>query len=138
MRKSYRKRRVDLPPKYQHFKPAGVPRRMLQCVVLTLDEFEAIRLADYIGKDHNDASVKMNISRPTFSRLIEKARHKVAQAIIDGMELVIEGGNVDFSQTLHRCSKCGEDHVIAQTQDLTNCPDCGSKEINNLNKKFEK
>lgn len=133
MRSPYRKRRVYLPPKYQNFKPAGLPRRMLKNMTLTLDEFEAIRLADYLGKEHQDASQRMNISRPTFTRLIAKARQKVAKAIIDGMQLVIEGGNIDFALSLHRCDECGEELILAQSQSLKICPECGSQDIKSLN-----
>ncbi|MGD9898544.1 MAG: DUF134 domain-containing protein [Calditrichaceae bacterium] len=138
MRSSYRKRRVHLPPKYQYFKPAGIPRKMLKSMILTLDEFEAIRLADYLGKEHRDAAQRMNISRPTFTRLIAKARQKVSKAIIDGMELVIEGGNIDFAQSLHRCDECGEELILARSQSLQNCPECGSQDIKSLNSEYVK
>ncbi len=138
MRSPYRKRRVHLPPRYRDFKPAGLPRKMLKSMILTLDEFEAIRLADYLGKEHQEAAQRMNISRPTFTRLIAKARQKVARAIIDGMELVIEGGNIDFAQSLHRCDKCGEELILAQSQRLENCPECGSLDIKSLTSQYVK
>ena len=99
---------INVPPRFNNFKPSGVPRRFLKQIDLTIDEYEALRLTDYLQLEHLEASEKMNISRPTFTRLIEKARHKVAQAIVNGMELVIEGGNIDFVNTLHRCRECGE------------------------------
>ncbi len=107
-------------------------------MILTLDEFEAIRLADYLGKEHQDAAQRMNISRPTFTRLIAKARQKVARAIIDGMELVIEGGNIDFAQSLHHCDECGEELILAQSQRLENCPECGSLAIKSLTSQYVK
>ena len=103
MRNSYRKRRVHSPPKFLNFKPSGIPRKLIKSVVLTIDEYEAIRLADHLGKEHLEASEMMHISRPTFTRLIERARQKTAHAIVEGMELVIEGGNVDFCDANHRC-----------------------------------
>ncbi|TCK62187.1 DUF134 domain-containing protein [Seleniivibrio woodruffii] len=87
---------IGAQPEISSFKPRGISAKKLKAVNLTLDEFEAIRLADYQGLSHEDAAVLMNISRPTFSRLVEKARIKVASFIIEGSELNISGGNVTF------------------------------------------
>ena len=78
----------------------------------------------------------MNISRPTFTRLIEKARRKVAQAIIDGKELIIEGGYFDFVNTIHQCADCGEASPQPFDEDAENCPDCGSENVENLAWRF--
>ena len=85
-------RRILLPPRFLTFKPMGVPRRLLQRVTLSVDEFEAIRLADHERLDHLEAAARMGISRSTFSRLIDSAHGKVAACIIEGRELRIEGG----------------------------------------------
>ena len=132
MRGPYRKRMVQRPPQFSNFKPSGVPRKFLESIQLTVDEFEAIRLADYLQKDHAQAAEMMRISRPTFTRLIQRARQKLATAIIEGMELVIMGGNIDFAHTLHRCHDCGE--VIQQPPDAEDedCPGCGSKNVEDL------
>ena len=55
-----------------------------------MDELETVRLADYEGMYHEDAAVKMNISRATFGRILNNARHKVADAIVNGKALKIE------------------------------------------------
>ncbi|WP_303852721.1 DUF134 domain-containing protein [Seleniivibrio woodruffii] len=89
---------IGAKPEIASFKPRGIAAKKLKAVNLTLDEFEAIRLADYQGLSHEDAAVLMNISRPTFSRLVEKARIKVASFIIEGSELNISGGNVQFQE----------------------------------------
>jgi len=132
MRRPYRKRRIHMPPRFGHFKPAGVPRRLLKRIELTLDEYEAIRLADYDGLEHLEASEKMSISRSTFTRLIERARHKMAEVLIDGREMVIEGGNIDFVNTLLRCVDCGEFMPGPLEPDVTRCRDCGSGNIEDL------
>ncbi len=77
------------------FKPAGIPMRQLDVLVLGLDELEAIRLADLQGLYQDAAADSMGISRTTFSRLVASARHKVAEALIDGKALHIEGGVVE-------------------------------------------
>jgi hypothetical protein len=101
--------------------------------VLSIDEYEAIRLADHLGKDHLEASEMMHISRPTFSRLIERARQKTAHALIDGMELIIEGGNVDFCHARFRCGKCGSEQIQPCNQHNENCTECGSEDLTTMN-----
>lgn len=77
-----------------YFKPAGVPLFKLREVVLPLDEFEAIRLADREGLEHAEAAVRMGVSRPTFTRILRAARRKVAEFLGWGAALRIEGGPV--------------------------------------------
>ncbi len=132
MRQPYRRRRVKLPPRYNNFKPSGIPRRMLQTLILTVDEYEAIRLADYEQLQHEEAGRRMDISRPTFTRLVEKARQKVAIALMEGHELVIEGGNVDFTYNLYKCRDCGDLNETERKNELSACPDCGSYNMENL------
>jgi len=129
MRGPYRKRRVDIPPRFKQFKPAGVPSRAIESITLTIDEYEGLRLADYLGMDHQQSADKMNISRPTFSRLIEKARNKVATAIIEGKALLIEGGNIDFAIKFYQCARCGFILELPRDQVVSRCPQCGSAEL---------
>ncbi|HOJ04968.1 MAG TPA: DUF134 domain-containing protein [Bacteroidota bacterium] len=131
-------RRILLPPRFLTFKPMGVPRRLLQRVTLSVDEFEAIRLADHERLDHLEAAARMGISRSTFSRLIDSAHGKVASCIIEGRELRIEGGEVDFEQSLQRCADCGDEvlHEAADAaEDATvdeSCRICGSERVVDL------
>jgi predicted DNA-binding protein (UPF0251 family) len=76
-----------------YFKPRGIPLVELEEVSVHLDELEAIRLADYEGLYHEDAAQKMKISRATFGRILDEARHKVAEAIMKGKALKIETDN---------------------------------------------
>ncbi|MBU0614457.1 MAG: DUF134 domain-containing protein [Nanoarchaeota archaeon] len=92
------RRRVMFQPGVTYFKPAGVPMGMLVGVVLAVDEFEAIRLKDYEGHEQSEAAEKMGISQPTFHRLILCARKKIADAIINGKSIRIEGGNYKMVQ----------------------------------------
>ncbi len=136
MREPYRKRRIHQPPGFKNFKPIGIPRNKLKSITLTVDEYEAMRLADYLGLEHLEASEKMAISRPTFTRVIEKARHKIARAIVDGMELVVEGGNIEFANTLHHCRDCGEEQVKPYHEYTADCPECGSDNVEDIAGKF--
>jgi predicted DNA-binding protein (UPF0251 family) len=87
-------RHIGFKPCASLFKPAGVPACTLEQVTLTLDEVEALRLADLNGLYQEQAAEQMKISRPTFSRIIEEARRKVADALIHGKALRLEGGAV--------------------------------------------
>jgi predicted DNA-binding protein (UPF0251 family) len=80
-------------PNVYYFKPRGIPLVDLEEVSIRLDELEAIRLADYEGLYHEAAALKMKISRATFGRILDQARHKVAEAIIKGKALRIETDN---------------------------------------------
>ncbi len=123
---------VHEPPLYSDFKPIGVRARNLEQIVLTLDEFEAFRLADQLGFSHALAANEMEISRSTFSRLIEKARKKVADFIIQGKALTIGGGTVHFRVNIIQCKDCGHMFKTNFKESITECPSCHSKSIVNL------
>ena len=86
------RRRVWFEPNVTYFKPAGVRMIDLEESILTVDEFEAVRLKDLEGLDEKDAAKKMSISQPTFNRLVSSARKKIADAIVHGKSIKIEGG----------------------------------------------
>lgn len=90
-------RNVEHMPPAVYFKPAGIPLRVLEEERLSLDEVEALRLADMEGCYQEEAARRMNISRPTFSRLVESARTKTARALVTGKALRVEGGPVQMS-----------------------------------------
>ncbi len=80
------------------FKPAGVPCRSVGEILLGSDEAEAIRLADLEGLYQEAAARRMGISRPTFSRIVESARRKMADAILNGKILRVEGGAITIAE----------------------------------------
>ena len=75
------------------YKPQGIPARNLKTVILPLEGLEALRLGDLEKMDHEKAAVLMEVSRPTFSRILSSARTVVAEAIINGWGIYIDGGN---------------------------------------------
>jgi predicted DNA-binding protein (UPF0251 family) len=87
-------RHVTCRPGANFFKPSGISMRALEVVILTLDELEALRLADLDGLYQEPAAEQMKISRPTFARIVEQARRKTADALIHGKALRLEGGTV--------------------------------------------
>jgi len=90
-------RRVSFEPDVTYFKPRAVPLFELKEVELAVDEFEAIRLRDLEGLEQEDAAKKMNISQPTFHRLLGTARKKVADALINGKAIKIHGGKYELT-----------------------------------------
>lgn len=123
---------VHQPPLFTEFKPSGYARKLLETTELALDEFEAFRLSDYQGMSHAEAAEEMNISRSTFSRLIEQTRKKIAEAIILGRTLTIAGGNIHFRQNIFRCTSCGYMFNISMKTPLHFCPQCHSDELISL------
>ena len=123
---------VHEPPLFSEFKPMGARGRNLEQILLTLDEFEALRLADFNGLTHAEAADEMEISRSTFTRLIEKARKKIADFLIQGKLLTIEGGSIHFRNNIIHCQDCG--HMFKTNIDnaITECPACHSKNLLNL------
>ena len=83
---------VKCAPGERCFKPLCKPLKKLEGVYLTLDEFEAVRLACLDGLKQEDASKLMKISRPTFSRIISSAHKKIADALVNIKAIKIEGG----------------------------------------------
>lgn len=90
-----RQRRVSSSPGFTYFGPGG--RASTQEIVLRVEEFEAIRLADYEGFSQNEAAEKMGISQPTFHRILVSARNKVAEALTTGKAIRISGGDYSVS-----------------------------------------
>jgi predicted DNA-binding protein (UPF0251 family) len=92
--KKYRIVRQD--PKITQFSPRGKPGRPDE-VVVTTDEFEALRLADYMGLGQKEAAKSMRISQQTFSRIIKRAHKAMADALISGKIIKIQGGSYVIS-----------------------------------------
>jgi predicted DNA-binding protein (UPF0251 family) len=90
-------------PRWIGFEPPGVcfiPQpmtvRSIDLMLVTIDELEAMRLADLEGLGHEEAASRMNVSRPTFGRIIEQGRKKVAEALVNSRGIGIEGGVIRF------------------------------------------
>jgi predicted DNA-binding protein (UPF0251 family) len=88
------KRRISSFPQVRYYKPRGVPLSALEEVVVTEDAYEALRLVDLEGMYQDEAAKKMGISRQTIGRILEQARKAVADALINGKAIRIEGGSV--------------------------------------------
>jgi predicted DNA-binding protein (UPF0251 family)/predicted Fe-Mo cluster-binding NifX family protein len=96
MSRPQKHRRVAFIPDVTFFKPAGIPLRDIEEIQLTVEELEAIRLKDLEGLEQGEGADKMNVSRPTFQRILSSARQKIAEALLNGKSIRIEGGNFEF------------------------------------------
>lgn len=84
---------IGYSPNTTYFKPRGIPLVHLEEVSLSIDELEAIRLADLEGLYHEEAAERMKVSRQTFGRILGEARRKLAEAVVLGKALKIEAEN---------------------------------------------
>jgi len=109
------------------FKPFGIPMRELESVDLLMEEYEALRLADYENYTQEEAAVKMNISRPTFTRLYDKARKNIAKALVEGKAIIIHGGTYITDDYWYRCDNCHE--TMISTKPVKQCRNCDSGDI---------
>jgi predicted DNA-binding protein (UPF0251 family) len=137
--KPRKKRDVLYPPGAFYFKPQGIPVPFLDIANLTIDEYEAVRLCDHEHLKHEEASKKMNISRPTFTRLLESAHSKISDAIVNGKAIRIEGGDYRFLKNRFRCRKCGsfwnaEEESEKKAEEA--CPKCESGEVEDIAERF--
>ncbi|GEA13763.1 UPF0251 protein [Moorella sp. E308F] len=121
-------RRVEFIPGITYFKPAAVPLRQLEEVVLAVEELEAIRLKDIEGLEQEECAARMRVSRPTFFRILGAARSKVADALINGKAIRVEGGVYRLAGAKARCEECGYEWE-PETEETGTCPHCGSTDI---------
>lgn len=115
-------------PATNFFKPVGVPTALLQAVRLSVEEVEAIRLKDLEGLEQEQCAERMHISRPTFHRILESARAKLADALINGKMVQIEGGNFELARRRFKCSNDGHEwevpfEIMVRRLPLS-CPKC--------------
>ncbi|MBQ2641468.1 MAG: DUF134 domain-containing protein [Lachnospiraceae bacterium] len=103
-------------PDPQHVAEGAAPGPDRAPVVLTIDEYEALRLVDHEGLTHSECAQQMNISRTTATEICESAHHKVAEALVGGRELVIEGGSFEL---------CGGNRADCFLSSCTRARHCG-------------
>jgi len=128
-------RRVGHLPEVTYFKPAGVPLRTLEEVRLSVEEAEAIRLKDLEGLEQVQSAEKMNISRPTFQRVLASSRQKIADALLNGKAIRIEGGSFEMAFRRFRCQNGHEWDVpfeVMMSAPPQLCPTCNTPSIGPL------
>ncbi|MEW6034336.1 MAG: DUF134 domain-containing protein [Chloroflexota bacterium] len=125
-------RRVAFIPEVTYFKPAAIPLRALEEVQLSVEEAEAIRLKDLEGLEQEECAEKMSVSRPTFQRVLGLARQKVADALLNGKAIRIEGGSFELAVRRFRCLEGHEWDVpfeVLVGGPPRSCPTCNTSSI---------
>ena len=122
---------VSADPAATVYKPRGIPLWMLEKQELGWDELEAVRLADLEGLYHEEAAMRMGISRATFGRVLSSARRKIADALLHGKSIVFQGGNITSSQArVFECEACAKtfEHPFG-TGRPERCPHCEGEKL---------
>ncbi len=131
----YRLRKVSNPPLISGLKPYGdkLKKDNVSSIFLFLEEYEAIRLCDHEIMNHKQAANMMDVSRPTLTRIYTAARRKIADALVNGRQIIIEGGKIYFDSEWYRCSSCGCYFNNPEKMDgIKKCPLCRSSEFTNV------
>ena len=130
-----RKRIIESPPAMEGFKPFGIPITELEPVILLYEEYESMRLADYEGLTQEEAAERMQVSRPTFTRIYQQARQSIARAFVEGKAILIEGGDYHTEDFWYRCEDCMK--LVISDSITESCNYCQSASLRKLNKNME-
>lgn len=123
-------RKVCNPPMMKGFTPFGMAPCKKESVFLKFEEYESIRLVNYNMLSHEKAAEQMNVSRPTFTRLYNKALKQIAISFVEGKAIEIEGGNYQFEKEWFRCKKCYK--LIQGAENHLKCENCTYYGVNEL------
>ena len=135
MPRNRRLRKVVAPPGFKGYKPYGVNNESDGHVELLYEEYEAIKLADFDLMNHQEASKLMGISRPTFARIYESARRKIAKALVEVREIKASYGNAKLDKSWFICNDCHARFTMPKTIRDQECAMCKSDNINPINTK---
>jgi len=116
------------------FRPFGMQSCVKESIRLKYEEYESLRLVNYIMLSQDFAARQMNISRPTFTRIYNRALKLIAKSFVEGKAIEIEGGNYQFDKEWYRCRKCYK--LIQGMENHSQCKDCntyGESELVKLN-----
>lgn len=123
-------RKIETPPTMNGFKPYGMFPSKKQKIKIHFDEYESFKMVAYQNLSQEEAAAKMNISRPTLTRIYNRALQKIAKAFVECLTIEIEGGNVNFEKDWYKCCKCYK--LIDGIENHTRCKKCkafGKKEL---------
>lgn len=133
MSRPKKKRKVNNPPKMLGFKPFGIRSCDTDQVVMQYEEYEAIKLVIYDNLSQNLAAKKMEVSRPTLTRIYNSALKKFGQSFVEGKAILIKGGEFEFDKDWFKCSTCFK--LIDNIKESKICGDCAvhdTKDHNNI------
>jgi predicted DNA-binding protein (UPF0251 family) len=134
MSRPQKNRKVCNPPPMKGYKPYGLPLCKSASIRLSFEQYESIKLVCYEMLSQDEAAQKMDVSRPTLTRIYNKALKTIAKAFVEGKAIEIEGGNYLLEEDWYRCKKCYkliqglENHIKCKT-----CPCYSKNELISLN-----
>ena len=127
MARNKKDRLIQMAPHFCGFSPQGIQNKTGSEVSINFEEYEALNLCDYELLNQSEAAKLMNISRPTFTRIYESVRRKIAKAFIEGSYINFEDGNSTVSDWL-KCDKCQINFTVTDSTGNF-CPICKSQVI---------
>lgn len=128
-------RKIENVPAVPYFIPSDKDEGKNPKNILKLEELEAIRLKDLEGLEQSECADKMEVSRPTFQRILLSAREKIADSLVNGKTIHIEGGNYTRNICPVRCLNCGKGWMESYENMESikigehTCPYCSSNRI---------
>ena len=134
MSRPQKRRKICIPPKMHGFKPFNLAACENKEITMQYDEYESIKLINYNHLSQDEAVDRMEVSRPTITRIYNKALKKIAMAFVEGNSIIFEGGNFEFEKDWYKCKKCFkliqgiENHIKCKT-----CQAYSDRELINLN-----
>lgn len=127
MSRTPKNRIIQASPSFSGFKPVDVKQKSGNEVRISFEEYEALNLCDYELLTQAEAAELMKISRPTFTRIYERVRRKIAQAFIEACPITFEGGNVELA-VWYTCSHC-QIRFTLRVPSEKQCPLCENQQI---------
>ena len=129
-----KKRKIDNPPKMQGFKPFGIAFCDTEHIVMQYEEYETVKLVIYDDLSQDIAADRMEVSRPTLTRIYNSALKKIGKAFVEGKSILIDGGDFEFDKDWYKCKRCFKlISGIANHSKCIDCPSFGKEELINLN-----
>ncbi|TQI66434.1 putative DNA-binding protein (UPF0251 family) [Clostridium sp. KNHs216] len=128
-------RKIENIPAIPYFVPSETEAAEVPENILKLEELEAVRLKDLEGLEQGECAERMEVSRPTFQRILLSAREKIADSLINGKTIHVEGGTFTRNICPVKCRSCGKEWTesFESLAPIGNgdyaCPSCGSKEV---------
>jgi predicted DNA-binding protein (UPF0251 family) len=130
MARPVKPRKLLIPHRKLSFIPEGDGIFKNESITLLSEEYEAVKLVDYENMNHLEAAKILHISRPTLTRIYERARKKISECLIEAKTLKISGGNSIYIENWFKCSSCNSVFNIPDKRKFENCcPVCGGKTI---------
>lgn len=130
MARPIKPRKLLIPHRNVSFIPEGGENKSNDIIILLSEEYEVIKLVDYENMKHIQAAKILHVSRPTLTRIYERARKKISECLVELKTLKLEGGNSIYIENWFKCNNCSSVFNIPDAKIFgNNCPVCMSSSI---------